>query len=89
MFCIVPFTRLRCLIAASGLIGKTTPAGLTLETDVDVANYLLEDGGVAVVPGVAFGVSPYFRMCWCEQAELIVECMARIERAVAALADGA
>lgn len=44
------------------LIGRKTPRGQTLLDDADVAAFLLEFAHVAVVPGVAFGLSPYFRM---------------------------
>jgi aspartate aminotransferase len=40
-------------------IGLHTPSGNILKTDIDVANYLLEEAGVALVPGSAFG-APFF-----------------------------
>ena len=40
----------------SGLIGRKTPSGTLLANDGDVADYLLEAEGVAVVHGSAFGV---------------------------------
>ena len=43
--------------SGAGLIGKTTPKGKTLENDEDVVTVLLEDEGVAVVHGAAFGPS--------------------------------
>lgn len=46
--------------SCAGLIGARTPAGNTLESDNDVVDYLL-DQGVALVPGSAYGLSPYFR----------------------------
>ncbi len=46
------------------LIGKTTPGGKVLENDEDVVTALLEDEGVAVVHGAAFGLSPYFRISY-------------------------
>lgn len=39
------------------LHGKTTPSGKTLETTQDVAQYLLDEAGVALVPFYAFGAS--------------------------------
>ena len=47
--------------SCSGLIGKKTPEGTTIENDTDVVTYLLEAQGVAVVQGVAFGLEPHFR----------------------------
>ena len=42
------------------LLGKKTPSGTTIETDIDIASYLLEEGNVAVVPGTAFGLAAVF-----------------------------
>ena len=69
-----------------GLIGKRTPEGKTLETDNDVVIYLLEAGGVMVLAGTAYGVSPYFRMSTATGVEQIEEGCRRIASAVAKLA---
>jgi aspartate aminotransferase len=69
-----------------GLIGKRTPEGKTLETDNDVVIYLLEAGGVMVLAGTAYGVSPYFRMSTATSIEQIEEGCRRIASAVAKLA---
>ena len=66
----------------SGLIGKKQPDGQVIETDADFARYLLEAGEVAVVPGIAFGLSPYFRISYAVSDEVLTEAMARISRAV-------
>jgi len=68
------------------LLGKKTPSGTTIETDIDVASYLLEEGNVAVVPGTAFGLAPYFRVSYATSTELLSEACDRIERACKALA---
>ena len=68
-----------------GLIGKTTPEGKTLESDGDVATYLLEAEGVAVVHGAAFGMSPYFRVSYAIATEALTEACARIQRAAGAV----
>jgi aspartate aminotransferase len=46
----------------AGCIGKTSPAGKKIETDEDFATALLEEEGVAVVFGGAFGLSPNVRV---------------------------
>lgn len=51
-------------VECAALIGKTTPAGDIITSDVDLCRYLLEDAGVAVVPGTAFGLAPYFRVSY-------------------------
>ncbi|NSY14879.1 pyridoxal phosphate-dependent aminotransferase [Agrobacterium vitis] len=69
----------------SGVLGKTTPKGKRLETDQDFTDYLLEEAHVAVVPGSAFGLSPYFRISYATSKPELVEALDRIERACAAL----
>ncbi|WP_164156324.1 pyridoxal phosphate-dependent aminotransferase [Sandarakinorhabdus rubra] len=69
----------------AGLIGKTTPAGTVLATDEDVAAYLLEAEGVAVVHGAAFGGSPAFRISYATADDVLEEGCRRIQRAVNAL----
>lgn len=49
-------------VNCGGLIGKKTPQGSLLATDMDVVMYLLEQANVAVVAGTSYGVSPYLRM---------------------------
>ena len=67
------------------LIGKTTPEGQRLENDGDVAGYLLEAEGVAVVHGAAFGLEPHFRISYATSTEDLTEACTRIQRACAAL----
>jgi aspartate aminotransferase len=69
----------------SGLIGKTRPDGQVIETDADFVSYLLEAGEVAVVPGIAFGLSPYFRISYAASDAVLAEAMLRIGRVVASL----
>ena len=45
-------------------IGKTAPSGKVLETDEDFVTELLEETGVAVVHGSAFGAGPNFRVSY-------------------------
>ena len=69
----------------AGLIGKTTPDGQTIATDGDFATYLLEAAQVAVVPGIAFGLEPHFRISYATSMEALEEALTRIESAVADL----
>ena len=48
----------------SGCIGKATPAGTVITNDEIFATALLEETGVAVVFGAAFGLSPNFRVSY-------------------------
>ena len=69
----------------SGVIGKRTPDGKTIESDSDFVLYLLDSEGVALVAGTAYGLSPYFRISVATSIDVIKEGCARIERACAAL----
>lgn len=69
----------------SGMIGKTTPQGVMLNSDEDVAAYLLESEGVAVVHGAAFGLSPAFRISYATSTQALEDACRRIQRACAAL----
>ncbi|MEZ2330143.1 pyridoxal phosphate-dependent aminotransferase [Mesorhizobium sp. RCC_202] len=70
-------------IGCASLIGRKTPGGVVLEDDTAVANYLLTEGRVASVPGVAYGLSPYFRISTATSEEVLTEAIARINAAVA------
>ena len=68
-----------------GLIGKATPAGTVITDDEVFARALLEDTGVAVVFGAAFGLSPNFRISYATSDAALIEACARIQRFCAAL----
>ena len=69
----------------SGCIGKTTPAGTVISDDEVFATALLEETGVAVVFGAAFGLSPNFRVSYATSDEVLREACSRIQRFCAAL----
>lgn len=69
----------------SGCIGKATPAGKIITNDADFATYLLEDTGVAVVFGAAFGLSPNFRVSYATSDAILTEACTRIQTFCAAL----
>ncbi|HEY4547263.1 MAG TPA: pyridoxal phosphate-dependent aminotransferase [Pedomonas sp.] len=71
--------------SCAGMIGKTTPDGKVLNNDEDVATYLLESVGVAVVHGAAFGLSPHFRISYATSTEVLTEACTRIQKACAVL----
>ncbi|MCX7288095.1 MAG: pyridoxal phosphate-dependent aminotransferase [Rhodobacterales bacterium] len=69
----------------AGVIGKATPAGTVISNDEVFATALLEETGVAVVFGAAFGVSPNFRVSYATSDEVLHEACTRIQRFCAAL----
>lgn len=70
----------------AALIGARRPDGKIIASDADFTEYLLEDAGVAAMPGVAFGLSPYFRISFAADAATVTEALRRIGSAVAELA---
>ena len=66
--------------SCEGCIGRTTPGGRMIHTDEDFATALLEDEGVAVVHGAAFGLSPFFRISYATSTEALEEACVRIQR---------
>ncbi len=60
------------------LIGTKTPSGQVIIDDSAFASALLDDQGVAVVPGVAFGLSPYFRLSYASDMETLRKATQRI-----------
>ena len=71
--------------SVAGLIGKTTPEGVKIVNDEAFATALLNDTGVAVVFGAAFGVSPNFRVSYATSDEALKEACARIIKFCAVL----
>ncbi|MEE9313187.1 MAG: pyridoxal phosphate-dependent aminotransferase [Rhizobiaceae bacterium] len=67
------------------LIGKKTEGGKVLETDADFVSALLEQEGVAVVPGSAFGLGPNFRISYATDIESLKTSCERIQRFCASL----
>jgi len=68
-----------------GCIGKTSAAGTVIADDETFAKALLEETGVAVVFGSAFGVSPNFRVSYATADDVLREACTRIQSFCAAL----
>ena len=65
--------------SVAGCIGKTSAAGTQIATDEDFARALLEEKGVAVVFGGAFGLSPNFRVSYATSDENLKKACERIQ----------
>ncbi|WP_341861829.1 pyridoxal phosphate-dependent aminotransferase [Gymnodinialimonas sp. 57CJ19] len=63
-----------------GCIGKTSAGGTKIDTDETFAKALLEENGVAVVFGGAFGLSPAFRVSYATSDENLKEACTRIQK---------
>jgi aspartate aminotransferase len=69
----------------AGCIGKTTPGGKLIDNDEIFATALLEEKGVAVVFGGAFGLSPNFRISYATSDENLNAACTRIQEFCASL----
>ena len=69
------------------LLGKVTPAGSVLSTDMDFAMYLMESAGVAVVPGSGFLADGFIRISYAASQDELTTACAAIHAAVLKLTD--
>jgi len=69
----------------SEALGKKTQKGKVLTTDEDFIVELLEQEGVAVVHGTAFGQGPNFRISYAAKTEQLEDACRRIQRFTASL----
>ncbi|MEX0281587.1 MAG: pyridoxal phosphate-dependent aminotransferase [Arenibacterium sp.] len=69
----------------AGLIGKSTAAGRLIDSDETFATALLEETGVAVVFGAAFGLSPNFRVSYAASDDTLKDACSRIQTFCASL----
>lgn len=69
-------------VSCQGLLGRKTPEGKELTSDSDVCAYFLEAADVALVPGGAFGLSPYFRLSYATDQKTLDTACARLKDAV-------
>jgi aspartate aminotransferase len=77
--CPVPEGAFYVYPSIAGLIGKTSAAGVKITDDETFATALLEETGVAVVFGAAFGLSPAFRISYATSDAALVDACARIK----------
>jgi len=66
--------------SCAGCIGRTSRDGKPIGSDEDFATALLQEEGVAVVHGAAFGLSPFFRISYATSIEALEEACRRIQR---------
>ncbi|MEJ8572156.1 pyridoxal phosphate-dependent aminotransferase [Microbaculum marinum] len=66
--------------SCAGTIGRTSAAGKLIANDEDFVTALLEEEGVAVVQGSAFGLAPFFRVSYATSTDALEEACTRIQR---------
>ncbi len=67
-----------------GVLGKQGPSGM-LQTPNDVAQYLLEEARIAVVPGEPFGSKEHLRLSYATSMTSITRGLERLEQALGQL----
>jgi aspartate aminotransferase len=67
------------------VLGRRTPKGKAIATDMDLCMYFLEEAGVALVPGGAFELPGHFRISYAASDATLQEGMRRIAAACTAL----
>lgn len=80
--CIYPNGAFYVFPNISGIFGKKTAEGKVIKDSSDVADYLLAEALVAIVPGSAFGAEGFMRLSYAMSMKAIAEGMDRIEAAV-------
>ena len=61
-----------------GLIGKKDPNGKEIKSDTDFVQSLLENSGIAVVQGSAFGLEGFFRISYATSMENLKKALEKI-----------
>jgi aspartate aminotransferase len=77
--CLTPEGAFYVFPSVAGLLGKVSKGGARLETDADVVLALLEETGVALVHGAAFGLTGHMRLSYAAATTQLTEAVARIQ----------
>ncbi|MEO1195853.1 MAG: pyridoxal phosphate-dependent aminotransferase [Pseudomonadota bacterium] len=64
--------------SVAGLIGRRSPAGQVMADDRAIAEALLDETGVALVFGAAFGLSPHVRLSYAAADDVLKDALARM-----------
>ena len=77
--CIKPDGAFYVFPSCKGLIGKIDKNGNKITNDLDFVQSLLENNGVAVVQGSAFGLEGFFRISYATSMDKLKDAMRRIK----------
>lgn len=78
--CLTPEGAFYVFPSCKRLLGKTSAGGAKLETDEDFVMALLEETGVALVHGTAFGLPGHFRLSYAASNAELEEAIKRIQQ---------
>lgn len=70
----------------SHYLGKSTSTGIPVDSSTDLCMYLIEEHGLATVPGDAFGEPNGIRLSYASSMESLEEAMERLKRGLSELA---
>jgi aspartate aminotransferase len=77
--CLKPAGAFYVFPSCAGLLGKTSKGGRKLQTDEDFVLALLDETGVALVHGAAFGLPGHFRLSYAASDGELAEAVARVQ----------
>lgn len=78
--CLVPDGAFYVYPGCTRTYGKVSPGGRAIESDQDFSEALLEEAGVAVVYGAAFGLPGHFRVSYAAAESQLRDACARIQK---------
>jgi len=80
--CIMPEGAFYVFPSISGWTGRCTRDGQRIDDDITLCAWLLEEAGVALVPGTAFGAPGHVRFSYAVAQDTLEEAVRRIREAV-------
>jgi len=80
LYCHKPEGAFYVFPSCAGLIGRKTPQGKVIASDLEFTLYLLDSFGVAVVQGDAYNMAPYFRISYATSMEQLKEGLGAFSR---------
>ena len=83
--CPIPEGAFYTFASCKGIINRKTADGEVIATDSDFCRLLLEQKYISVVPGSAFGLSPFFRISYATSKDELLEALGRIKTFVESL----
>ncbi len=66
----------------SGILGKKTQSGQIIKNDLELCEYLLEDAGICLVYGQAFGLKGYFRISYASSMGSLIMACEKIKKSI-------
>jgi aspartate aminotransferase len=85
MTCVEPHGAFYAFPDVSAFLGRRSPSGRTIDDDLALCEYLLEEAQVAVVPGSAFFAPGFIRLSYATAPANIEKALERIAAALAVL----